>query len=66
MSARKHARRRMAVRAQRGGALVEYVIVTLLLVIVLIAAPDDVIHKLMGALKDAYASFTYALSVSWL
>ena len=50
---------------QRGGALVEYTIVALCLVLILVAVPNDVIHKLMDAVKNAYASFAYALSISW-
>lgn len=52
-------------RAQRGGALVEYVIVVLALLLVLVANPN-VIQQLMHALRDAYTSFVYALSVSWI
>lgn len=49
---------------QRGGALVEYVIVAGVLVTVLLGG-DDVIHLLADALREAYASFVYALSISW-
>lgn len=52
-------------RCQRGGALVEYTVVVLLLVLVLVAYPDA-IPQLAKALRDAYASFVYALSVSWI
>ena len=52
-------------RLQRGGALVEYTIVVLLLVLVLVAYPDA-IPQLAKALREAYASFVYALSVSWI
>lgn len=50
---------------QRGGALVEYTIVVLLLVLVLVAYPDA-IPQLAKALREVYASFAYALSVSWI
>lgn len=49
---------------QRGGALVEYLVVALLLVAVLIADPD-VFRQLAEALRKAYASFVYALSTAW-
>lgn len=52
-------------RRQRGGALVEYTIVVLLLVMVLVAYPDA-IPQLAKALREVYASFAYALSVSWI
>lgn len=51
--------------AQRGGALVEYTLVVLLLVLVLVADPN-VIGQLAQALREAYASFVYALSASWI
>jgi Flp pilus assembly pilin Flp len=50
---------------QRGGALVEYWLVVSLVVLVLIAKPD-LMHQLADALKKAYASFVYALSISWI
>jgi Flp pilus assembly pilin Flp len=50
---------------QRGAAAVEYLIVALFVVLVLVAG-QDVIHKLADALRTAYASFLYTLSVSWL
>jgi Flp pilus assembly pilin Flp len=46
---------------QRGAATVEYCIVAALAVLVLVAQPS-VIEQLLQALRDAYASFTYALS----
>jgi len=52
-------------RRQRGGALAEYTVVVLLLVLVLVAYPDA-IPQLAKALREAYASFAYALSVSWI
>lgn len=52
-------------RAQRGGALVEYTLVVLLLVLVLVVDPN-VIGQLAQALREAYASFVYALSASWI
>lgn len=50
---------------QRGSALVEYTIVVSLLVVVLLANPN-VIRDLAHALRDAYTSFVYALSISWI
>ena len=50
---------------QRGSATIEYVIVATFVVIVLIAN-DNVIGQLATAIRNAYASFVYALSVSWL
>ncbi len=52
-------------RHQRGSAFAEYTIVVLFLVLVLIANPDA-IPKLIQSLKEAYSSFVYALSVSWI
>jgi len=52
-------------RYQRGSAVAEYTIVVLFLVLVLVANPDA-IPKLMQSLKEAYSSFVYALSVSWI
>jgi Flp pilus assembly pilin Flp len=52
-------------RRQRGSATVEYTIVALFVVIVLIAN-ENVIKELADAIRNAYASFAYALSVAWL
>lgn len=51
--------------AQRGSAIAEYMIVATLVVVVLVAN-DNVIKQLADAIRNAYASFVYALSVSWL
>jgi Flp pilus assembly pilin Flp len=52
---------------QRGGALVEYIIVALFLILVLVAAHHTgVIAQLTNAVRDAYTSFVYALSISWI
>ena len=61
------ARRRSArpLRKQRGSATAEYAIVAMLVLIVLMSN-DNVIRQLATAIRDAYASFAYALSVSWL
>ena len=48
----------------RGTATVEYLIVALFVVLVLVAG-QDVIHQLADALRTAYASFVYTLSISW-
>lgn len=62
-------RRAMALRhTQHGVAMIEYTIVALFIVIVLIATDGEdgnVIKKLADAIRNAYASFVYALSVSW-
>jgi Flp pilus assembly pilin Flp len=50
---------------QRGSATAEYAIVALLVVIVLVAN-ENVIKELADAIRNGYASFAYALSVSWL
>ncbi|PKM03868.1 MAG: hypothetical protein CVV16_07360 [Gammaproteobacteria bacterium HGW-Gammaproteobacteria-6] len=52
-------------RRQQGAALVEYLVVALLLVLALIANPN-VFVELADALRNAYASFVYALSTSWI
>jgi len=51
--------------AQRGSATAEYMIVATLVVVVLVAH-DNVIRQLATAIRNAYASFAYALSVAWL
>jgi Flp pilus assembly pilin Flp len=51
--------------SQRGSATAEYVIVAVFVIVVLIAN-ENVIKELADAIRNAYASFTYALSVSWL
>jgi Flp pilus assembly pilin Flp len=51
--------------AQRGSATAEYIIVATLVVVVLVAN-DNVIRQLANAIRNAYASFVYALSVAWL
>jgi len=50
---------------QRGSATAEYTIVAVFVVIVLIAN-QNVIKELADAIRNAYASFAYALSVAWL
>ncbi|MBD9535961.1 MAG: hypothetical protein ACN6RG_08425 [Stenotrophomonas sp.] len=52
-------------RAQRGAALIEYTIVTVLGIIVLVAEPN-IILELVQALRKAYSSFVYALSLGWV
>lgn len=52
-------------RRQQGAAIIEYSIVTMLGVIVLIARPN-IIMELVEALRKAYSSFTYAMSLGWL
>ncbi len=50
---------------QRGSASAEYLMVAMFVVIVLVAN-DNVIKQLADAIRNAYASFLYALSVAWL
>lgn len=50
---------------QRGAATVEYCIAAALAALVLLARPN-VIAQLVNALRDAYTSFTYALSLGWI
>ncbi len=52
-------------RAQRGAALIEYTIVSVLGIIVLVAEPN-IILELVQALRKAYSSFVYALSLGWI
>ncbi len=52
-------------RAQRGAALIEYTVVTVLGIIVLVAEPN-IILELVQALRTAYSSFVYALSLGWV
>lgn len=55
----------VSARAQRGSALIEYSIVTALGIIVLVAEPN-IILELVQAMRKAYSSFVYALSLGWL
>jgi Flp pilus assembly pilin Flp len=50
---------------QRGHATTEYLMVAAFVVIVLVAN-DNVIKQLADAVRNAYASFVFALSVAWL
>lgn len=52
-------------RRQRGSALVEYTVVVLFLIVVLVANPN-LMRQVADAMRDAYTSFVYALSVSWI
>ena len=52
-------------RRQRGNTSTEYIIVVMFVIIVLIAK-ENVIKELADAVRNAYASFAFALSVSWL
>lgn len=52
-------------RRQCGAATMEYCIVAALAALVLLARPN-VIAQLIDALRDAYTSFTYALSLGWI
>ncbi len=61
----RHAPTLASRRAQRGAALVEYTIIAVLGIIVLIAEPN-IILELVEALRKAYSSFVYALSLGWI
>jgi len=53
-------------RGQEGSALVEYTIVVLFFVLVLVAGEyTHTIHYLADKVREAYANFVYALSISW-
>lgn len=67
----RHGRRRRGARhGQRGGALVEYAVVAGCLVLILLVPvpPGDksAISELLDKLREAYTSFVYALSASWI
>jgi len=51
-------------RSQRGGATIEFSIITFLAVVVLLAEPD-VVTMLMDAIKQVYGAFTSALSMTF-
>lgn len=58
-------RHRPGTRArQRGQGLVEYTVLLMCVVLVLVANPN-VILELVQALRDAYAAFADAISLSW-
>lgn len=51
-------------RAQRGQAYAEYVVMLTVVILLLIVGGDDsVINQLLGAFRDFYQSYSYALSV---
>lgn len=56
--------RRLAEGSQRGGATIEFSIITFLAVVVLLAEPD-VVTMLMDAIKQVYGAFTSALSMTF-
>lgn len=49
-----------------GQAMTEYVVVLLFVVVALVAAahPSSPVHALVAALKDAYAAYSYTISLS--
>lgn len=55
-----------AANAQRGQAIVEYVLVTLFCVMVLLIANDNgpTISSLKNAIKDFFKAYSYAISVT--
>lgn len=61
-----HACRPSRRQLQRGSALVEYTIVVLSLIVALVVGEyTHSIPYLVDKLREAYASFVYALSISW-
>jgi Flp pilus assembly pilin Flp len=56
-------RRARDLRAQRGQAYAEYVVIVLLVVIVLIAGNGSVMTQLLNAFKSFYAAYSYSLSM---
>jgi len=57
----------LAHRGPHGGqAMTEYVVVLLFVVVALVAAvhPSSPVHALVAALKNAYAAYSYAISLS--
>ena len=55
-----------AANAQRGQAIVEYVMVTLFCVLVLLLATNDgpAIGALKNAIKDFFKAYSYAISIT--
>jgi len=51
---------------QQGQAMTEYVVVVLFVVVALVAAvhPASPVHALVAALKNAYAAYSYTISLS--
>jgi len=51
---------------QQGQAMTEYVVVLLFVVVALVAAvhPASPVHALVAALKNAYAAYSYTISLS--
>lgn len=49
---------------QRGSALIEYSIIAFLVVVVLISQ-DNVVARLMQAIRDLYGAFSFALSMTF-
>ena len=55
-------RRNLRHALQRGQSLVEYIVITVLVVLVLINGNPSPIERFFGAIKEAYARFSYAMS----
>jgi hypothetical protein len=47
---------------QRGQSLMEYLIITVLVTVVLINGNPSPLERFFGAIKEAYARFSYAMS----
>ncbi|MET0323191.1 MAG: hypothetical protein ABW069_20910 [Duganella sp.] len=56
----------MTPQAQRGQAMTEYVVVLLFVVVTLVASthPSSPVRDLVAAIKDAWAAYSYAISLS--
>lgn len=56
----------MTLQLQHGQAMTEYVVVLLFVVVALVAAahPSSPVHDLVAAIKDAWAAYAYAISLS--
>lgn len=56
----------MTQQLQHGQAMTEYVVVLLFVVVALVAAahPSSPVRDLVAAIKDAWAAYAYAISLS--
>jgi Flp pilus assembly pilin Flp len=54
----RHVRRAL----QRGQSMIEYIVITVLVAVVLINGNPSPIERFFGAIKEAYARFSYAMS----
>jgi Flp pilus assembly pilin Flp len=56
----------MTLQSQRGQAMTEYVVVLLFVVVALVAAahPPSPVRDLAAAIRQAWAAYSYAISLS--